>query len=118
MRKHQVCKLDKLKKGAFMKFKKSLSIAAASIMAAGLIGCGGGGSSSSSSTDTTQLTAVDDYIYNARVVAVVAENNTTKEYNLTTDVVYKTLNDGKWHGGSAQYAKPAELAGKRVLFYK
>jgi hypothetical protein len=101
--------------------KKWISIAAAAVITAGLVGCGGSSNSSSSGTTSStssSVTAVDDYIYNAQVVAGVIENNKTVEYNLTTNVLYKTIDDGKWHGGSSTYSLPAELQGKVIKYYK
>ena len=80
-----------------MKFKKSLSIAAASIIAAGLIGCGGGGSSSSSTSSTSQPTTVkgvDGYVMNAKVVVNYwdADTNTTKSTTVNVaDSYYYTI---------------------------
>ena len=92
--------------------KKSLSIVAAGIIAAGLIGCGGGSSSSSSKTTSTtqptEIKGVDGYVMNAKVDVKYwdPETNTTKTVNVdATPSYYYTvdISTNKAKAGKPEY---------------
>ena len=92
--------------------KKSLSIVAAGIIAAGLIGCGGGSSSSSSKTTSTtqptEIKGVDGYVMNAKVDVNYwdPETNTTKTVNVdATPSYYYTvdISTNKAKAGKPEY---------------
>ena len=95
--------------------KKLLSITAAGILAAGLIGCGGGSgnsSSNSSSNNSKSVTGVDGYVMNANIQVsyLNPKTNNTETKTLTGDdlensyYLVRDIRTGKSRAGHKEYS--------------
>ncbi|NOQ29789.1 MAG: hypothetical protein GQ570_01570 [Helicobacteraceae bacterium] len=91
--------------------KSIISVAAASLLAAGFAGCGSSSSSTpvTPTTQPTSITATDGYVLNYSVTATYSDGNTSAQNYTTTAALTSAVTNAKIVAGSTQTAGSAVL---------